>query len=167
MALACEAKANLHPLAFYTSELTSPDEYTPLTGAAAYATCCELTASTFPRRFLISELVFKKKDVYENRKTTSSNSFVRSRCCFSRPDLSKLPDFSAIEVRPGGRGEWPGRFITWENKLRLDMSTSGSAIFDTEADKAYHLMIFPEKTVCIEMPLQKSQAHAKPFTDGI
>jgi hypothetical protein len=77
--------------------------------------------------------------------------------------LSKLPDFSAIEVRPGDRHEMAWKIYHSGNKLRLDMSTSGAAIFDTEADKAYHLMIFPEKTVCVEMPLQKSQVMRSPL----
>jgi len=77
--------------------------------------------------------------------------------------LSKLPDFSAIEVRPGGGGEMAWKIYHSGNILRLDMSTSGAAIFDTESDKAYHLMIYPEKTVCVEMPLEKSQVMRSPL----
>lgn len=77
--------------------------------------------------------------------------------------LSKLPDFSATEVRGGGSHQMAWKIYHSGNMLRLDMSPAAAAIFEPAADKVYHLLILPDKTTCIEMPANKSQVIPSPL----
>lgn len=77
--------------------------------------------------------------------------------------LSKLPDFSATEVRMGGRHEMAWKIYHSGSMLRLDPSSAMAAIYDPAADKVYHLLILPEKTSCIELQSNRSQIKRSPL----